>query len=108
VPNIPHKAQESHFSYRTGTAKVQFQHYEQDELDLVDHLGVFYEIYLEELLIFINYPILEGKITIKCTLKDLLNLLEQSIMRVAHSLLASQEIPYPPLGPEAHCCFHEQ
>jgi hypothetical protein len=30
VPNIPQKAQESHFSYRTGTAKVQFHHYEQD------------------------------------------------------------------------------
>jgi hypothetical protein len=89
VPNIPHKAQGSHFSYRSGTAKVQFHHYEQDELDLVYHHGVFYEIYLEELLISINYPILEGKITIKCTLKDILNLLEQSTLRVTHSLLAS-------------------
>jgi hypothetical protein len=53
--NIPHKAEESHFSYRTGSAKVQFEHYEQDELDPVHHLGVFYEIYLKELLPSINY-----------------------------------------------------
>jgi hypothetical protein len=38
VPNTTQKAQESHFSYRTGTGKVQFYQYEQDQLHLVDHL----------------------------------------------------------------------
>jgi hypothetical protein len=75
------------------TAKVQFHHYEQDWLDPVDHLGVFYERYLQNVT-FINYPILEGKSTIKCIPKYLLNLMKQNSLREADSLLASQKIPY--------------
>jgi hypothetical protein len=45
-----------------GTAKVQFHHYEQDWLDPVDHLEVFYEIYLKQPVVtHINYPIPEHK-----------------------------------------------
>jgi len=46
--NIPQRVQGSHFSSKMGIAKVQFHHYEQDWLDPVDHLEVFYEIYLKQ------------------------------------------------------------